>query len=98
MYIHICIYTDTFLCPIVTQVSAEHIYTIFKLSQYFAQSMCIRHTVLRVIQIQNTKVSGWKRAGTKTLFIFSKITFEFHNSRTFTQICDIMSCIWSFVF
>jgi hypothetical protein len=56
------------------------------------------HTELRVIQIQKTKVSGWKRARTKRLFVFSEITFEFHNSPTFTQICDIMSCIWSFVF
>jgi hypothetical protein len=56
------------------------------------------NTVLRVIQIQITKVSGWKRARTKTLFVFSENAFEFHNSQTFTQICDIMSCIWSFVF
>jgi hypothetical protein len=43
-------------------------------------------------------VSGWKRAQTKTSFVFSAIAFEFHNSLTFTQISDIMSCLWNFVF
>jgi hypothetical protein len=56
--------------------------------------------VLRCIKSDSNtdQVSGWKRVRTKTLFVFSEIAFEFHNSQTFTQICDILSCIWSFVF
>ncbi len=53
------------------------------------------YTVLRENQIQITLVPGWKRAWTKTLFVITKIAFEFHNSPTFTKRSDIMSCIWS---
>jgi hypothetical protein len=43
-------------------------------------------------------VSVWKQAWTKTFFVISKLALEFHNSLIIAQVCDIMSCSWSFVF
>ncbi len=61
-------------------------------------TLFLHYTVLKANHIQITLVSDWKRARTKTLFVITKIACEFHNSATFTQRSDIVSCIWSSVF
>ncbi len=73
-------------------------YQDFSRSTMFMNTDTENYTVLRANQIQITEVSGWKRARTKTLFVITKIACEFHNSPTFTQRSDIVSCIWSSVF